>query len=354
MADMYSQYEQNDQMARKRELVDLIRANETLEKADFDKIQSIIEGSPQEWRLANTKKKDGTSILMIAARQGLSKLVTYLLDQGAHVSSVNRDHSDALMFACVSGKKDIVEQILLAKADCNFTNRQGVSALMVAAERGHEKIVQLLLEEYKVDFNKKMKNGATALTFAISSKHPEIVDLLITAKADVNQAMKDGTTPLMLAAERNHPGIVQTLLNCGALVTATRNQTQETALHIAAHVQGGAKLTVQRLLDSKADVHACDVDGRQPLMYAVVNVEITKILLASGADVNAPDDGGNTPLMYACAQTAPPVSILGLIAGKADVEVKNERGETALSLANALGRTEYVNLFNYYTKHKKK
>jgi len=48
MADMYSQYEQNDQMARKRELVDLIRANETLEKADFDKIQSIASASNTE------------------------------------------------------------------------------------------------------------------------------------------------------------------------------------------------------------------------------------------------------------------------------------------------------------------
>jgi serine/threonine-protein phosphatase 6 regulatory ankyrin repeat subunit B len=291
---------------------------------------------------------------MIAARQGLSKLVQYFLEQGSHVSSVNRDHCDALMFACVSGKTDIVEPILLAKANVNFKNKTGITAVMVAAERGHDKIVKLLIHDYKANIDHKMKNGATALTFAISGKHPECVELLLAAKADANEALKDGTTPLMIASERNHPGIVQLLLTSGANFNATRGKTGETALHIACNVQGGAKTTVQRLIDAKADVHACDSDGRTALMYGVVFPEVAQSLLNAHADINTPDDGGNTALMYACAQAAPVVSLLNLVSAKADVEVKNERGETALSIATALGKVDSINLLTFRLKQKKK
>eukprot|EP00461_Guttulinopsis_vulgaris_P004367 UN04369 len=100
----------NEHELRSAELIEIIRQAETLEKQQFDRIKQIIEGAPPHWRIANTKKKDGTSILMMAARQGLSKLVQYLLEQGSHVTSVNRNHSDALMFACISGKKILLNQ----------------------------------------------------------------------------------------------------------------------------------------------------------------------------------------------------------------------------------------------------
>lgn len=351
----YHDYDQNnEQSAKKQELIELIRGAESNDKEVLSQVRTILENSPAEWRLANTKKKDGTSILMIAARQGLSRLVQYLLEQDARVSSVNRDHCDALMFACISGKRDIIEPILLKKANVDFRSKAGISAVMVAADRGHDKILKLLIDEYHAGFDHKMKNGANALTFAISAKHLDCVEFLLSAKADPNEALKDGTTPIMIAAERNHPAMIQLLIKNGANVNSTRGKTQETPLHMACGVQGGAKAAVQRLLEAKADVHACDVDGRTPLMYSVISPDVAQGLLAASADVNAPDDGGNTALMYACAQNTPPVSVLNLISARANVEVKNERGETALSIAAALNKPDMVNMLTYRIKQKKK
>lgn len=333
---------------RRNELIDIIRNAEQLEKQQFDRIKQILEGSPSDWKIANTKKKDGTSILMMAARQGFSKLVQYLLEQGSHVTSVNRDHSDALMFACVSGKKDIIEPILLAKADVNFKNKIGCTALMAAAERGHDKIVQMLVTEYKADIHQQMKNGANALIYAIVGKSRESVDCLIQARANLNHTLKDGSTPLTIAAERNVVDIVSLLIRQGANVNHQRSKTGDTALHMACNAQ--SRPVAAALINGKADVHACDKNGRTPLMYAVTSPDLVQDLLKAGADINFPDDGGNTALMYACAQSSSPVVLMSLVSAKADVEFKNERNETALTIAQQLNKHDVVNLLNYKIK----
>jgi ankyrin repeat protein len=63
------------------------------------------------------------------------------------------------------------------------------------------------------------------------------------------------------------------------------------------------------LLESGADVGACDNQGRTPLILAILeNREaIVKLLLESGADVGACDNQGRTPLILATLENREPI-----------------------------------------------
>lgn len=69
------------------------------------------------------------------------------------------------------------------------------------------------------------------------------------------------------------------------------------------------------------------------------NVQAIARLVAAGADVNARDENGNTPLQYASAEPVP-AAILKLIELGADVNLGDDRGFTPLHCAAAHGFCE--------------
>uniref|UniRef100_K1R2E2 Putative glycerophosphodiester phosphodiesterase 5 n=1 Tax=Magallana gigas TaxID=29159 RepID=K1R2E2_MAGGI len=76
------------------------------------------------------------------------------------------------------------------------------------------------------------ENGTTILHVAVSSNNPEIVKLLLSAKADVQKANNQGRTPLHLASRSGNAEITKQLIDAGSDVNATTNK-QYTALHEA-------------------------------------------------------------------------------------------------------------------------
>jgi ankyrin repeat protein len=81
--------------------------------------------------------------------------------------------------------------------------RTGATALIYASSRGHEEIVKLLLARPEININHADKDVDTALTIALDKGHVEIVKLLLSRpEININHADNTGATALIYASSR--------------------------------------------------------------------------------------------------------------------------------------------------------
>jgi ankyrin repeat protein len=77
---------------------------------------------------------------------------------------------------------------------------------------------------------------------------------------------------------------------------------------------------------------------------------VAKLLLANKADVNAKDDGGQTPLHGAAAEGHKDVVEL-LVANKAEINAETNLGATPLALAARYEHSEVMELLRRHGSH---
>jgi uncharacterized protein len=120
-------------------------------------------------------------------------------------------------------------------------------------------------------------------------------------------------------------------------------------LRLAEAVKSGSRETVERLLKSRVDVNATEVDGTTALHWAVRgdDFETARALLKAGAKVNAANRYGVTPLSLAAVNGHAPMLELLLKAGAAANAALPE-GETILMTAARTGDPESVKLLLNY------
>jgi ankyrin repeat protein len=190
----------------------------------------------------------GDNPLVAATLNSDAPAVRGLLSAGVLVDGRNRKGQTALMLASNYGCMPIVEALLAAKADCNATTAVGRTALHEAAATNRSGIVTHLLNAH-ADVSSRTTDGKAALHMAVAGPSdwvwPDIVALLIDAKADVNMASHDtedaeGLTPLQRL--------------CGHYPTWTPLVTRLAA--------------IQLLLEAKADVNARTTSGKTALTLA--------------------------------------------------------------------------------------
>lgn len=177
---------------------------------------------------------------------------------------------------------------------------EGKPALVWAVEAGRTTVVILL--DAGANVNDADSTGTTAISAAAFDGSEEIVSLLIDRGADVRKPDHDGCTPLMNAAKSGSITVVKLLANAGAIVDE-RDGDHQTALMWAA------------------------MRGDYP--------DLVPVIIAMGADPNA--IGGPrqwTPLMMAIALGHTKTAVALLNCG-ANVDLSNDRGETARGLADA-------------------
>ena len=146
------------------------------EAGDIDKVQSLLDAGtvPDSYR----EPEEGWTALISSAHEGHGKVVTLLLDAGAHVDWVGPKHSvTALNEAAYNGNTDVVAILLKAGASVKRVDKDGLTALHTAAGCGHAETVKLLLAS-GADKTWKDNSGKTALDLARDEGNDGCVALL--------------------------------------------------------------------------------------------------------------------------------------------------------------------------------
>uniref|UniRef100_A0A672V222 Ankyrin repeat and KH domain containing 1 n=1 Tax=Strigops habroptila TaxID=2489341 RepID=A0A672V222_STRHB len=189
-------------------------------------------------------------------------------------------------------------------------------------------------------------NHDTALTLACAGGHEELVSVLIARGANIEHRDKKGFTPLILAATAGHVGVVEILLDKGGDIEAQSERTKDTPLSLAC--SGGRQEVVDLLLARGANKEHRNVSDYTPLSLAASGgyVNIIKILLNAGAEINSRTGSklGISPLMLAAMNGhVPAVKLLLDMGSDINAQIETNRN-TALTLACFQGRAEVVSL----------
>ena len=218
--------------------------------------------------------------------------------------------------AAVDGDIDEVILLISKGGDINDRQRDMKTPLHRAAINGHKQVVELLLAK-GADVNPGDTFPHTPLHYAAEKGHKEIAELLLANGADVNAMNAFGLTPLHFSARYGYEDIVELLIANGADINAKNNDGQ-TPVDVA--VSRSRNEVVELLIEKGADVS---------LRVAVRFGALAKVksLIEKVADINAKDESGQTALHYAAEYGHKDVAEL-LIANGADVNVKNKDGNT--------------------------
>ncbi|OAJ42092.1 hypothetical protein BDEG_25594 [Batrachochytrium dendrobatidis JEL423] len=179
-------------------------------------------------------------------------------------------------------------------------------SLCKSSHEGSLQVVRNLLEQTPTLINQVDSDERTALHWAASGKHLDIVEYLVEASSDSNGAnvnAKDEAhwTPLIIAVNVGAEDIVRHLISHGADVNAPTD-TLVTPLHYAASRD---RLAIGKiLLGADANTHALDKIKQSPMHRAASmgHTRFLELLVESGAKLNAEDVAGHSPLFLAIEQ----------------------------------------------------
>ncbi len=263
-------------------------------------------------------------------------------------------------FAYIKGKSDYLNAIYRGKlnkikkyisenADINAIAKDGSSPIFVAATMGDEEFF-LSLVERKANLKQVMNNGSNLLITAVAGENPNIVRYLLSRGFDINSQNDKGYTPLHIAFGKLNTYLIKILMQEGADATIKNkegvsgydlakkwklnldilkkidiNRKKDNCNQVFYAAKNGDVLGLKKLAELKANFkQACDFDSIT-LAFSKDDERIIKILLDNGIDVNVKNNRGETALMN--AKTAKKVKIL--LSLGADKMIKDKNGKTA-------------------------
>ena len=327
---------------------------------------------------ANTYVQDekGWSQLHLAAQEGHLEIVEMLVTMGAPVNAQSDNLRTPIHLACMRSHTQIVSYLITHSADLSLKDSKQWTCLHVAYHHKRQEVFRILLEhgipvnaqtdegrtclhmlcshydgshyyieqllKHNANIGIKDKDGNTPLHLAAASNAPDIVDRLLQKAADVESENYSGMRPLSLGI--GHINIVRKLIESGADVGACDKQGM-TALHQACAKQSINVSVVQELLKcDKALVNRLTNAGSSPLHLACQSnnkKQVVQYLLDNGANVDEANTEGYTPVLYAARYGSAEV-VKSLIAAKADHKARTKKGETALHMACYGGNVDIV------------
>jgi len=204
----------------------------------------------------NVEDHDGNTPSHWAIRNNHLECLTFLLQSGANVNSMNRQ-GDTLLITASKCRNDqnleIVRLLLSYNASPHLHNINEETPLHHSVVNQNLKITELLLEN-GASPNATEAEGESVLFWAIRESYSAILPLLFQHKVDVNLRNSDSETPLHFASCLNE-------LQCVQLIVEQGKTCRE------------------------FDINALDDDEQTPLEYALSNrnLAVVEFLEKNGA-----------------------------------------------------------------------
>ncbi len=152
------------------------------------------------------------------------------LDGGMSPNVADNRGNSALALAITEKSTDVAKLLINSPSiDLERPNLAGETPLMMAAYNGSYDLVTYLITQRSVEVNHP---GWSALHYASTNGHLEIVRFLLDKGAYVDPESPNGTTALMMAARGGHIQIVKLLIDRGANISNS-NQLNLTAIDFA-------------------------------------------------------------------------------------------------------------------------
>jgi len=213
--------------------------------------------------------------------------------------------------------------LVWAENNC-YTEANTKPCLVLDAVRCGDLYALKALIEAGADIDCRGDEERTALDWAASKGHTNIVKLLLGKDANVDVKDRHGNTPLHSAAQKGHMQVARELLAALADVKVKNDNGQMsiTLAHLAGHTE------LAELLRNVAFSRKRDHQGRTPLHFKASAGEpeqVERLITMMYVDVNARDEDGNTPLHLAAGEGRTQVVEI-LIAKGADLNVKKKWG----------------------------
>src|SRR5436190_4297894 len=186
------------------------RLSDAAKKQDRAAIRALVK----ERADVNGRQPDGATALHWATHWADLETVTVLLAAGADANAANDFGVTPLSMACETANAAIVDALLRAGANPALPAQE--PPLLTASRTGSAAIVGALLARGADVQAAEPSRGQTALMWAASEGHVDVMRVLLDANANVSAKSKAGFTPLMFAARGSNLEAVATLVKAGA------------------------------------------------------------------------------------------------------------------------------------------
>ncbi|XP_027027080.2 CARD- and ANK-domain containing inflammasome adapter protein [Tachysurus fulvidraco] len=269
---------------------------------DVPLLQELIGGV----NISDRNASYGTSLLL-AAEHGHVPVIKFLLHQGAKLDFKDQLGRTALHKAAEMGHTEAVVALVRAGAGIYATDQASKTPQHLAAQNGHENAVRALVMEERRTF----KNQTTFLHMAATEDDSVLAESLMRNGASVDTHDGHGKTELFHAISRGNEKTAAMLLQAGAqidsgIIEAAFKLNRESVLSLLLRniktalspkevksilfkaVQKNWDKIVTALIDSGADINACNDLGYTPLLLAteLSNLEVFKVLVSNKAELD--------------------------------------------------------------------
>ncbi|XP_046567998.1 serine/threonine-protein phosphatase 6 regulatory ankyrin repeat subunit A-like [Haliotis rubra] len=293
----------------------------------------------------NSRGNNNKTPVMVAGRRGHKDVVELLVQNGAKLSLRDARGDNILHHVCSGGHVELLKYVLSQKTvDINSRGCDNMTPVMEAGQRGHKEVVGLLVKN-GANLSLKADRSNNILHLACFRGHVEVVKYVLSQNAvDINSRGNSSKTPVMDAGRNGHKDMVELLVQNGANLSLS-DAHGDNILH---YVCSGGHVEVLKYVLSRdtEDINRRGNGNKTPVMVAGErgHRDVVELLVQKGANLSLRDARSDNILHLACRGGHVGVVEYILSQGIVDVNAKNEKRESAASIAKTLGLRHVLEL----------